>query len=63
MRCCTASTLDFNGPVFAGEMLTVSGEVAYMTEAYRRFEVKASIRKADRKLVSKATIRVGFHGE
>ena len=55
--------LDFNAPAFVDEPLTVTGEVAYLTEAYRRFEVKASIRKADRKLVSKATIRVGFHVE
>jgi len=54
--------LDFNAPCFAGEVLTVKGEVIYMTEAYQRFEVKASIRKSDGKLVSKATIRVGFHG-
>jgi acyl dehydratase len=54
--------IDFSAPCFAGELLTVTGEVAYRTEAFRRFEVKASIRKMDRKLVSKATIRVGFHG-
>jgi 3-hydroxybutyryl-CoA dehydratase len=54
--------IDFNAPSFAGERLTVAGEVVFMSEAYRRFEIKATIRKQDRKLVSKATIRVGFHG-
>jgi 3-hydroxybutyryl-CoA dehydratase len=53
--------LDFNSPCHAGESLHVTGEVTYMNEAYQRFEMKASIRKADRKLVSKAMIRVGFH--
>jgi 3-hydroxybutyryl-CoA dehydratase len=53
--------IHFNAPCFAGDRLTVSGEVVFMSEAYRRFEVKATIRRQDRKLVSKATIRVGFH--
>jgi 3-hydroxybutyryl-CoA dehydratase len=54
--------IDFNSPCFSGDRLLVAGEVSFMSEAYRRFEVRAKIRKADRKLVSKATIRVGFHG-
>ena len=54
--------IDFSAPCHAGEQLHVTGEVVHMTEAYHRFEIKATIRKADRKLVSKATIRVGFHG-
>jgi len=53
--------IDFNTPCFAGDVLTVAGEIAFMSEAFKRFEIKASIRKQDRKLVSKATIRVGFH--
>ncbi len=56
--------IDFNSPCFAGDVLSVEGEVSYMNEAYKRFEIRARIRKAaDRKLVSKSTIRVGFHGE
>ncbi len=55
--------LDFNASCFAGDVLTVHGEVVHLTPAYQRFEIKASIRGAGRKLVSKATIRVGFHGE
>jgi 3-hydroxybutyryl-CoA dehydratase len=53
--------IDFNSPVFAGEKLFVQGEIIFLSEAYRRLEVKASIRKEGRKLVSKAMIRVGFH--
>ncbi len=49
--------------VFINEKLLVDGEVSYMNEAYKRFEIKAKIRKAERKLVSKSTIRVGFHAE
>jgi 3-hydroxybutyryl-CoA dehydratase len=53
--------IDFSSPCFAGDRLNVTGEIVYMNEAYRRFEIKASIRKDDQELVSKATIRVGFH--
>lgn len=53
--------IDFNAPCHAGENLHVTGEVVYLNEAYHRFEMKATIRKNDRKLVSKAMIRVGFH--
>lgn len=54
--------LDFSAPCHAGEPLRCEGEVVFLSEAFRRFEVKATIRKQDRKLVSKALIRVGFHG-
>jgi 3-hydroxybutyryl-CoA dehydratase len=53
--------LDFNAPVIAGEKLIVQGEIVFMTEAYRRMEIKANIRKENGKLVSKALIRVGMH--
>lgn len=53
--------IDFTAPCFAGEVLSVEGEIVFLSEAYHRFEIKAAIRKQDRKLVSKATIRVGFH--
>jgi 3-hydroxybutyryl-CoA dehydratase len=55
--------IDFNSSCHAGETLSVEGKVTYLNEAYHRFEVRARIRKADGKLVSKATIRVGFHGD
>jgi len=53
--------LDFSSPCYAGDQLRVSGEITYMTEAYRRFEIKATIRQVNGKLISKATIRVGFY--
>ena len=54
--------LHFNAPCHAGELLICKGEIVFLSDAFRRFEVKASIRKQDGKLVSKALIRVGFHG-
>jgi 3-hydroxybutyryl-CoA dehydratase len=53
--------IDFNSPCHANETLSVEGSVSYLNEAYHRFEIRARIRKVDGKLVSKATIRVGFH--
>ncbi len=54
--------LNFHAPVHAGEELKVTGKIVFMSEAFHRFEVKASIRKVDGSLVSKALIRVGLHG-
>lgn len=53
--------LDFNTPCHVLEPLIVRGEIVFLTEAYHRMEIKASIRKANGKLVSKALIRAGFH--
>jgi hypothetical protein len=53
--------LDFNASVFAGDKLICAGEIVFMSESFRRMEIKARIRKEDRKLVSKALIRVGLH--
>jgi acyl dehydratase len=54
--------IDFSSPCHAGDQLHVVGEIVFMNEAYQRFEIKATIRKTGNKLVSKAIIRVGFHG-
>jgi 3-hydroxybutyryl-CoA dehydratase len=53
--------IDFHSPCFAGDKLEVQGEIVFLLDAYHRMEIKASIRNAGRKLVSKATIRVGLH--
>jgi 3-hydroxybutyryl-CoA dehydratase len=53
--------IDFNSPCFAGDQLVVQGEITLLSSAYRRLEVKASIRNEKGKLVSKALIRVGMH--
>jgi acyl dehydratase len=54
--------IDFKSPCYAGDLLHVTGEVVFLSDAFRRLEIKASIRTDDGPLVSKATIRVGFHG-
>lgn len=54
--------LDFSAPCYAREQLHVAGEIVHLNEACQQIEIKASIRKPDRKLASKAVIRVGFHG-
>lgn len=53
--------LDFHAPAFAGDNLIVSGEIVFKSDSFRRIEIKARIRKEDRKLISKAVIRVGLH--
>ncbi len=53
--------IDFNSPCYVGDQLNVEGEIIFLSDAYQRLEVKASIRRDDRKLVSKAIIRAGFH--
>jgi 3-hydroxybutyryl-CoA dehydratase len=54
--------IDFNSPCYVGERLNVEGEIIFLSDAFKRLEVKATIRKDSKQLVSKATIRVGFHG-
>jgi 3-hydroxybutyryl-CoA dehydratase len=53
--------VDFASPAFAGDTLRVSGEVTYLTDAYKRVELRGRIVNGDGKLVSKAKIRVGLH--
>ncbi len=54
--------IDFSAPCHAGDQLYVEGEIVFLSDAFHRLEIKATIRKEDCKLVSKAMIRVGFHG-
>ncbi len=54
--------IDFNTPCHANERLTVHGEITFLSDAFQRLEIKANIRKQDRKLVSRALIRAGLHG-
>jgi 3-hydroxybutyryl-CoA dehydratase len=53
--------LNFNSPAFAGEVFTVAGEIVFLSESFRRMEIKATIRREDRSLVSRALLRVGLH--
>lgn len=53
--------LEFKAPAFVGDTLTVSGKISFLNEAYQRLELKARILNQEGKLISKATIRAGFH--
>lgn len=52
--------VDFTLPVYPGDTLTVSGTIAFLSEAVRRAEIAAEIRNADGARVSKAKIWVGI---
>jgi 3-hydroxybutyryl-CoA dehydratase len=52
--------IDFVAPAFPGDELTVRGEIAHLSEAYRRAEVNATIHDARGTLVSRAKITVGI---
>lgn len=50
---------NFRTPVFIGDTLTVTGEVAEIKEKFNRLIIKAVIKNQDGKTVSKATIKAG----
>jgi len=53
--------IDFHAPCFVEERIIVEGEIAFLSKAYRRMEIKATMRKLEGKIVSKAKIRAGLH--
>jgi acyl dehydratase len=53
--------VDFVAPAFAGDALTVAGEITHLTEAYRQAEIRATMQNQRGELVSRARIRVGVH--
>jgi acyl dehydratase len=55
--------INFHAPCHAGQLLHVAGEIVFLSDAYRRTEIKAAIRSGDGKLISKAAIRAGVHGD
>lgn len=50
--------LSFLKPVFAGDLLTVMGEVYEKEEAFRLIRIKALIRNQDGRVVSRAKMKV-----
>ncbi len=54
-----AVEVSFLRPVFPGDVLTVSGEVAHMNDAFKQIEVKAQITNAAGDKVSRAKLKVG----
>lgn len=53
----------FSKPAFVGDVLTVSGEVSYLNDAYRVIEMKGRITNQDGVLVSRSKIKVGITDE
>jgi len=64
-RHCLLQGIDikFVKPVFAGDILTVSGKVSYLNEAFKVAEIKAVIRNQNNVKVSSAKINVGVTDE
>lgn len=53
--------LEFVSPAYVGDALLVAGEISYLSDAYRRIELRGRITNQEGKIVSKAKIRVGLH--
>ncbi len=53
----------FVKPVFVGDHLTVSGEVAEIDDTFKRIVMKVVIRNQDDKKVLRAKMKVGFTNE
>ena len=64
-KYCILQGIDikFSKPVYIDDILTITGKVSYINEAYRQLEIKAVIINQDNKKVSKATIKVGVMDE
>jgi 3-hydroxybutyryl-CoA dehydratase len=64
-KFCLLQGIDvsFVKPVFVADILTVSGEITYLNEAYRRVEIRAQIVNAKNEMVSKAKIKLGLVNE
>ena len=55
--------IQFSKPVYIDDILTITGKVSYINEAYKQLEIKAVIINQDNKKVSRATIKVGVMDE
>ena len=55
--------IQFSRPAYIDDILTITGKVSYINEAYKQLEIKAVIINQDNKKVSKATIKVGVIDE
>lgn len=55
--------IQFFNPVYIDNILTISGKVNYINEAYKQLEIKAVIINQDNTKISKATIKVGVMDE
>ena len=55
--------IQFSRPAYIDDILTITGKVSYINEAYKQLEIKAVIINQDNIKVSKSTIRVGVIDE
>jgi len=55
--------IQFSRPAYIDDILTITGKVSYINEAYKQLEIKAVIINQYNKKVSKATIKVGVMDE
>jgi 3-hydroxybutyryl-CoA dehydratase len=55
--------IQFCKPVYIDDVLTITGVVSYINEAYKQIEIKAIVFNQDNVKVSKATIKVGVIDE
>ena len=64
-KYCILQSVDiqFSKPVYIDDILTITGKVSYINEAYKQLEIKAVIINQDNKKVSQATIKVGVMDE
>ena len=64
-KYCILQSIDikFPKPVYIDDILTITGKVSYINEAYKQLEIKAVIINQDNIKVSKSTIRVGVIDE
>ena len=64
-KYCLLQGIDivFKRPAFAGDALTVSGEVSYINEAYKLIEIKGCIENQRGQIVSKSKIKAGVIDE
>jgi 3-hydroxybutyryl-CoA dehydratase len=55
--------IQFSKPVYINDLLTISGKVSYINEAYKQVEIKANISNQENNKVLRATIKVGLIDE
>jgi 3-hydroxybutyryl-CoA dehydratase len=53
--------VDFVSPSYAGDTLSVAGEISFLSDVHQQIEIKARITGPTGKIVSKAKIRAGLH--
>ena len=63
-RNCLLHGVDasFLAPVYVGDVLTISGAITHLTDAFAQAQISASIENQTGEKVSKAKIRVGLIG-